>query len=527
MKKWPRKIKQFIITNWSKIAAFSIFFAFFFYALDALARAGGGHSYSSGGSSHSSSSSGSYSSSSDGDRLLAELIARLLIELLFEYPEVGVPLLIIVIIAYIFRKPLKKLLKALGIISSMNQAQKVDYLSAAAKSASKHRRNLTTIKSDDPNFSEPLFFDFAQLLFVRTLRALNNKDELKVVEPYIRPEALKMMNKNLLAGGKELKDVVIGSFAMKSAQKDTNKSVTKINVVLEADYTWKGMAIVEQRYYVNCSLTFERKFGVLSKGPAEITALGCPNCGATAGITPAGLCAHCGSAVNSGEYQWVVSSFNMNKQVLIPLKPGSEHVEEEGTDYPTITDEYLAADLAELTSRHPGFDLAHLEERVKKAFLTIQEAWSSQSWELARPYETDSIFEVHRFWIENYKRAGRRSICENVNVSKIELVKIATDRYYEAATFRIHASMLDYVVDSRWNVISGSKTKPRPFTEYWTFIRAKDFSEKAYNSEECPSCGAPIKLNQSGKCEYCGTVVTGGNFDWVLSRIEQDESYFG
>ena len=52
-------------------------------------------------------------------------------------------------------------------------------------------------------------------------------------------------------------------------------------------------------------------------------------------------------------------------------------------------------------------------------------------------------------------------------------------------------------------------------------------TEKAYDATQCPSCGAPIKLNQAGKCEYCGTVVTGGNFDWVLSRIEQDESYFG
>ena len=41
----------------------------------------------------------------------------------------------------------------------------------------------------------------------------------------------------------------------------------------------------------------------------------------------------------------------------------------------------------------------------------------------------------------------------------------------------------------------------------------------------CINCGAPIPFD--GKCEYCGTIVTGGDFDWVLSRIEQDESYIG
>ena len=42
----------------------------------------------------------------------------------------------------------------------------------------------------------------------------------------------------------------------------------------------------------------------------------------------------------------------------------------------------------------------------------------------------------------------------------------------------------------------------------------------------CPSCGAPLdKINQAGQCEYCETVVTLGDFDWVLTNIEQDEVY--
>jgi hypothetical protein len=28
-----------------------------------------------------------------------------------------------------------------------------------------------------------------------------------------------------------------------------------------------------------------------------------------------------------------------------------------------------------------------------------------------------------------------------------------------------------------------------------------------------------------GNCAYCGALVTAGDFDWVLSRIEQDDSY--
>jgi hypothetical protein len=31
----------------------------------------------------------------------------------------------------------------------------------------------------------------------------------------------------------------------------------------------------------------------------------------------------------------------------------------------------------------------------------------------------------------------------------------------------------------------------------------------------------------AGNCTHCSARVTSGDFDWVLSRIEQDESYQG
>jgi predicted amidophosphoribosyltransferase len=43
----------------------------------------------------------------------------------------------------------------------------------------------------------------------------------------------------------------------------------------------------------------------------------------------------------------------------------------------------------------------------------------------------------------------------------------------------------------------------------------------------CPNCGAPLKVNSTGICEFCSGKITSGEFDWVLSLIEQDESYRG
>jgi hypothetical protein len=39
----------------------------------------------------------------------------------------------------------------------------------------------------------------------------------------------------------------------------------------------------------------------------------------------------------------------------------------------------------------------------------------------------------------------------------------------------------------------------------------------------CPNCGAPLEINQIGECKYCKAAVASGRFDWVLSRIEQED----
>ena len=43
----------------------------------------------------------------------------------------------------------------------------------------------------------------------------------------------------------------------------------------------------------------------------------------------------------------------------------------------------------------------------------------------------------------------------------------------------------------------------------------------------CPNCGAPLQINMAGNCGTCRVKVTAGQFDWVLSRIEQDDVYEG
>jgi ribosomal protein S27AE len=87
---------------------------------------------------------------------------------------------------------------------------------------------------------------------------------------------------------------------------------------------------------------------------------------------------------------------------------------------------------------------------------------------------------------------------------------------------------IDYTVDAQGRVVAGDRGKVRQFTEYWTLLRGKEAHGVARSDRACPSCGAPLDhINMAGNCGSCGVKLTTGSFDWVLSRIEQDEVYTG
>ena len=107
-------------------------------------------------------------------------------------------------------------------------------------------------------------------------------------------------------------------------------------------------------------------------------------------------------------------------------------------------------------------------------------------------------------------------------------VKIKEDAFYNAITLRIFAQGYDYTVDQTGRVVSGSNNNLRRWSEYWTFIRNREAKPAHARADlNCPNCAAPLKVSATGICEFCGGKISSGEFDWVLSKIEQDESYAG
>jgi hypothetical protein len=171
----------------------------------------------------------------------------------------------------------------------------------------------------------------------------------------------------------------------------------------------------------------------------------------------------------------------------------------------------------------PGPQRGAFEDRARSIFTNLQHAWSKRDLNLMRPFETNALWQAHRFWVEEYLRQGLRNVVDDVKISKLEFCRVQRDGEHISVTCRIHASVIDRTINERtMEVVSGHPSRPRRFTEYWTFVKHAD-APGGTDMTQCPSCGASMSVTQAGACEYCQTKVTLGRFDWVASRIEQDE----
>jgi ribosomal protein L24E len=497
---------------------------------EALARVGGGQSYGGGGG-HGSGGGG------DGGAIIG--VVRVLIWLTVEYPAVGVPLDIIVVgfVVYRFTWGGSKSTEAFSSASTATAPESMAFplgLESAVRTESR-AREFAQLRKFDPNFSEIVFTDFCYALYGKAHDARGHgAAALDQFSPYLSEAARKALLQRNPSGLREVKGIIVGGLTIENVR-GLEKPIVHVNLLFEANYTeviggngsTTNQSRGEMTYYVRERWQLERKRDVLSPPPAQAAALHCPKCGAPLQKNTVGACAFCGTKVESGEFQWYVRGIGLlTRESKGPLL--TSDVPETGTDLPSVVQPRFRDIRIEFEKDNPSFSWGEFQARARLIFDELQAAWSTLDWERARPHETDNLFQMHQYWIDAYKRQHLRNVLDKCRVTAMQPVKIQDDAFYNAITLRIGAQGYDYTVDETGKVVSGSKSHLRSWSEYWTFIRNRQAKPAASRADlNCPNCGAPLKVNNAGVCEFCGGKITSGEFDWVLSKIEQDESYTG
>ncbi|MGR8932648.1 MAG: TIM44-like domain-containing protein [Gammaproteobacteria bacterium] len=389
---------------------------------------------------------------------------------------------------------------------------------------------LARIKQIDENFSTILFFDFVHSLYCKFYE-FSTKPEYAYLSPFLSVELQHHFDR---AQPMTIDEIVVNSIRWLEINTD-GIGGDRLSVEINANYSLDLQGL-RSRYSVIERWQFYQRKGLLSAVPEKMQGLCCPECGASAHFTDAGVCDYCGGTIQQGVEQWCLRQRVVVGTRSVPLGEGlAAYAEEQGTANATVK----AADLIEqknnLLRRYEISDWQRFwqpyeHDVIRAYFAAIYGHWSRRDWRGARHLLSDRLYEINSFWQALYTERGWYNRLDNLRIEQVELAKIDADKFYETITVRIFAACNDYTEDESGRLAGGSKTELRRFSEYWTFVRRTgiEHHNSPYSLNQCPQCGAPAdKMGQTGECGYCVSKISNGQFSWVLFMIEQDDVYAG
>jgi len=189
---------------------------------------------------------------------------------------------------------------------------------------------------------------------------------------------------------------------------------------------------------------------------------------------------------------------------------------------PEINEEIVEVKIKEIDEL---FNKEEFNQKAKMLFVKMQNAWMDRKWEEIRPFETDELFEQHQGQIEGYIRNKQINVMDRICVLYSKLYKFEQKGDKEVLQVILKSRMADYIIDEDTKqVIKGDKNIERIKLYKLEFIRKAGVKTKpegtGLDTTNCPNCGAPTKVTSSGECDYCGSIITNGDFGWVLNNLE-------
>ncbi len=470
----------------------------------AMGRAGSGNHAASTASPGSGNSGGSSFGSGGGSGSLGGIIVLVVIALVAHY-----------IYRRISRggRPVSAALAALSAASAGNPTPTPTLQSA-----------IDSIRARDPGFELETFLQRAEMTLFLVKRGLQQNDAA-AIRPYLNDATFAEFSRSsgvlkTQHHRQVLENLNVRALHLLSAE--CNEQNQRLQIQFDLVYRAKVLGdahqvVSDERADAQHGerWTFTRSATARTPVGGGVTAARCPACGAELQLNLDGSCAHCRASVTNGTVDWVVAGVQDAPFMGYAADPAL------GVAAPTV-----AEGIASLRTVDQGFALDGFQSRVKAAFLTLQDAWCRQNLDAGRAFLSPGAYFSWRAQIETLAAEGRRNVMENVCVHSVEPVRVVHGRVFDDLTVRISAAAADYEIDRDGKLVFGDRAV-RPFTEDWTFQRSVGVAtmQKPGTLENtCPGCGAPVSLNQIGECRYCKAAVTSGKFDWVVSRIEQNEA---
>jgi len=128
-------------------------------------------------------------------------------------------------------------------------------------------------------------------------------------------------------------------------------------------------------------------------------------------------------------------------------------------------------DYRSLTMMDRSFTPEQFLKTAQDLFFNIQGAWNKQDTAVLRGLCRGDLMKSWEDEIAQLKARGQKNRMDNIALRESEVTEVWTESGEDFITVRLRANLLDYTVDEKGAVLSGSDVNAVEFEEYWTFTR--------------------------------------------------------
>jgi predicted lipid-binding transport protein (Tim44 family) len=133
--------------------------------------------------------------------------------------------------------------------------------------------------------------------------------------------------------------------------------------------------------------------------------------------------------------------------------------------------EDLNRGISHIRQMDPYFEEKKFQDACMDYFFKIQGAWMNRDLAGVRDLLAEEIYDTMKKDTDQMKAEKKINRLENIAVRSVDITEAWQEGGKDYITVKFYANLLDYTTDESGQVISGSKTEPVKFEEYWTFAR--------------------------------------------------------
>ena len=176
--------------------------------------------------------------------------------------------------------------------------------------------------------------------------------------------------------------------------------------------------------------------------------------------------------------------------------------------------------IEELVNEDNTFSESAFISKVDNTFIMLFSSVMMQDMDRVKHKISDRLYSIYKDKVDELINNNERQMYDELNIksTNIDYINKVSDKYVIGVT--LVSRYMDYVIDKETNKYKRGINDHRIEVVYHLTFEKSIYAKNEGIIKKCPTCGASMDVNNTGKCIYCGSIYNTEKYDWVLVDIK-------